>query len=215
MDDSKRLSRDASHYHGRGKDPTNVPRRREQEEAARFFQLPGTRTAGNPLPAKRDELEMAQQQQQVYENLYRDGRGTGIPGTGVNYQRVKPTAPQGLMLSPQQPQDAERQQELRWAGQLAGPPGPLWQQPSDIAMDPGIAATAPRGPNGEVGAGFIPPNQPAALEDLRYSQTPMPADADAMVTGMVLGDPSQASLPRPSQSQSLYSSFGTPSLAPR
>lgn len=224
MDPTRRMTRPGADYHGRGNNPADVPRRREQQEAERDFKAPGTRVPNNPINAKGVEMELAQQQGLVRQNLYLDGRGTDMPGTGASYQRVKLTPAQQRMMSMQPQPAAETLQDQRWW--LGGAPSHLSQEPSQVMRDPGLAGSSPRAWTGTPAGPLIAASAPPQMNAASY-QTLMPADADAAVTAMVmqnpasakqtLGDPYWATLPRPDGRAGAAlrtTKAGTPSMPP-
>lgn len=230
MDPIQRLSKPLSRNISQGKNLADVPVAWKLRDAKNYLQRDGDKVPLNSMHLYDHEAGMAQDAGLVLGNTHSDGRAMvgDLKGILPEWSRVKPAPRTAGIMSPQSRLDAEAVQELRWIsmaqqsqlGALAMPPPPQ-------VTKPGIEA-GPRWYTGDPGVPPIAPTAPPQFEDLRATQTPMPADADAGVTAMVQRDPqaaqqvlghhSWASLPKPAAGPGNRlgsSAFGAPSLPPR
>ena len=214
MDPHKKATRPSTDYMGRGSNPANVPVARDQRLADQYYRAPGTQVPNNTMIGQGVQQGIAQENAQVYSNPYQDWRGSGLPGTGINFEMKRPAPPQARMMSAQPMMASEQLGDLRWAGQLSGPPGPLSQGPSTLVTDPGLARESPRYPTGQPGAMPMAANVMPMNSDLQSAQSLLaPAAPDLMFASRTEGSPADAMLPRPGRGAS-PSAKGGPSVMP-
>ena len=202
MDPLKRMSRPATDYMGRGLDPANVPVARGQKLAAQFYTQPGAAVPNNTMVGNQIQQELAQfDNARISSNPYGDWRAQAVPGTGVNYALQPPAWGGGRMMSPQAAPDSEQLGDLQWAGQVNGTAGtdggaPLMAAPNEWVQNPGLAIEVGRYPGTGTPVGQqLPPTAPWGFEDLRSTQSLMPAAPDMLFASRVEGHPAEAALP--------------------
>jgi hypothetical protein len=216
MDPHKKATRPATDYMGRGSNPADVPVARDQRLADQFYRSPGTRVPNNTMIGQGVAQGVAQENGQVYSNPYQDWRGSGLPGTGINYEMKRPAPPQARMMSPQPMMAGEQLGDLEWAGRVNGSGGPLAGAPNEWVTNPGIAKQSPRYSTGQPGAPPVPAGMmPMRMEDLQSAQTPLnPVAPDLMMSASrTEGSPADATLPRPGRGAA-PTSKGAPSTMP-
>lgn len=216
MDPFQRATRPPRDYMSRGSDPGNVPKARAQREADRFYRMPGTRVPNNPMVGRDALMGIQQEDEQVYEIPYMDGRMKRPQGTRVDVVFQPPAPAVGRMMAPQPSMATEGLGDLRWADQVKGMGGPLAQKPNELVQDPGIAREAPRYPGTGQPVGIpLPPSPPAGMEDLRSAQAPMPPGPDmGLFASRVEGRPSDARMPAAGRGAS-PTAGGRPAVMPQ
>lgn len=209
------MKRNPKHYMNRGLNPANVPVARLRREVERAGTVPGGNIALNPLNYMPVEEELQAAQGRVTVGLYHDWRGEA--GAGINYARVKPTPGILRAMAPQPRAQTEYLGDVaRWAGQVTGTGTAFNPEPPPLVKTPGIAAEVARYPGtGQPAGTGLPPAPPAGMEDLRSLQ-PMfaPVSDMQLPQSQVLGDPSQARLPRAGRGAS-RTAGGRPAVMPQ
>lgn len=172
MDPTKRMARPAGDYLAKGNDPMSVPQARLQREAEQFMRAPNQLVPNNSMTERFVREGLAQDAQHVYSNPYGDWRGQNLPGTGVNYQLVKPSWQQGQMMAGTLEVDNDLGDHLQ-AEKVMGEtlPNVLQQAPNEWVTTAGIAAEVQRLPSSGQPIGLELPDTPMPdLEDLRFTQ---------------------------------------------
>jgi hypothetical protein len=214
MDPHKKATRPASDYMSRAVNPGDVPVARGQKLAQQFYTQPGGTVPNNTMIGNQIQQELGQfDNARISSNPYGDWRAQGVPGTGVNFGMQPPAWGAAKVMSPQPMPQSEQLGDLRWAGQVNGSGGPLAAAPNESVMNPGIAAEVQRYGTGQPMGVPLPSSPPAGMEDLRSTQSLMPAAPDMMFASRVEGHPAQAALPSAGQGAS-PSTGGLPSVMP-
>jgi hypothetical protein len=199
----------------RGNNPASVPVARDQREADQFYRSPGTLVPNNPMVGRSVAQGVAQENAQVYSSPYQDWRGSGVPGTGINYEMKRPAPPQAQMMSAQPLVVGEQLGDLEWAGRLNSSGGPLSGPPNEWVMSPGISKETKRYSTGQPGSPPLPAQMmPMRMEDLQSAKAPLdPVAPDMMMSSRTEGNLSDALLPRPGRG-STPTSKGAPAVMP-